>query len=532
LYERSETLRGLRYVVLDEVHYLQDPYRGAVWEEVLIHLPPEVRVVCLSATVSNVEEFGEWLRVLRGDVTVVLERERPVELRNMVMASRDLHPLLVDGKTNPHLARLWAKGAAAAARYGRPPPGRPGYRGGNRRPRQARRGRSDDVYTPTRVEVGEVLRERSMLPAIYFIFSRAGCDDAVDACVRAGVRLTSDTEAERIGEFAQLRAADLDQNDLRALRFASFVEGLRAGIASHHAGMLPIFKETVEELFALGLIKLVFATETLSLGINMPARSVVIERLTKFTGERHEMLTPTDYTQLTGRAGRRGIDELGFGVTLFNPWVSLDKLASLATAETHRLSSSFRLSYNLAVNLVRNHDPETAEHLLNSSFAQFTTDTSVVRWEREIDQKEQHVRSLEEAASCELGDVVAYRRVRQQAQEAMRAERGSDRVRRALGALVPGDVIWAERAGKALVVEQARVPSGGPVRITVMTADRKLRKLGPRDFRAPPESLAQLQLRGQAWRSPKARKDIARQLETLDVKRPVAVSRSRTRELV
>ena len=534
LYEGSPTLRGLRWVVLDEVHYLQDPYRGAVWEEVLIHLPPEVKVVCLSATVSNVEEFGEWLRTLRGDTRVVVERTRPVELRNLVMVGESLYPLLdEDNRPNPELVSLWARGVASATRYGRFPSGRPGYRGGNRAPGRPRRSGTTAVYTPTRVEVAEDLARREMLPAINFIFSRKGCDEAVDACVRADLELTSATERERISEFAQLRAATLDEDDLRALRFDAFVEGLHRGIASHHAGMLPIFKETVEELFALGLVKLVFATETLSLGINMPARTVVIERLSKFTGERHELLTPTEYTQLTGRAGRRSIDEIGYGVTLFDPWVSLDKLTSLATVRAYKLTSSFRPSYNMAVNLVRNYDPETATHLLNSSFAQFVTDRNVVRWERDLDAKEREVAELRTRATCELGDVVQYAKLRASAQKAMHEERGNERVKEGLLKLVPGDVVWAGN-GKAVVLEQPRkAAKGGSIRVTAMTTDRKLRRLGPRDFTQPPDPVAKLTLRGQSWRSAKIRGRLARELDRISAKRPpAAAKRSDVRKLV
>ncbi|MGH2759051.1 MAG: DEAD/DEAH box helicase, partial [Actinomycetota bacterium] len=533
LYEGSSTLRGLRWVVLDEVHYLQDPYRGAVWEEVLIHLPAEVRVVCLSATVSNVAEFGDWLETIRGHTRVVLERRRPVELRNLVAVGETLHPLLDEnGRTNPELVRLWAKGVASAARYGRFPPGRPGHRGGNRAPGRGRRPSGAEVYTPTRVEVAEVLDREEMLPAICFIFSRAGCDEAVDACVRAGIDLTSKAERERITEFAQLRAAPLDAEDLKALRFSSFSEGLARGVAAHHAGMLPVFKETVEELFKLGWVKLVFATETLALGINMPARSVVIERLTKFTGERHELLTPTDYTQLTGRAGRRGMDEIGFGVTLFNPWVSLDKLTSLATLQAHKLTSSFRPSYNMAVNLVRRYEPDMATQLLNSSFGQFVADRNVVRWQRELDAKEREAEELRAGLVCDLGDVVEYHRLYGAAQRAMREERGSQRVREALGRLVPGDVVWGG-FGRALILEQPRKAAKGAPRVTAMTADRKLRRLGPRDFTQPPEAVAKLSLRGQSWRSAKVRGHLARELSRVDAQRPSpSAKRSDVRKLV
>jgi ATP-dependent RNA helicase HelY len=514
LYERSTTLQGLRWVVMDEVHYLQDRYRGAVWEEVLVHLPPEVRVVCLSATVSNVDEFGDWLSTLRGDTAVVLETDRPVELRNLVMVGGDLHPLLDEnGRPNPELQRLWTKGTIAASRHRNQ--GRQGKTGGGR-PRR----NQHDAFTPTRVEVVDVLDGNEMLPAIIFIFSRAGCDEAVDACARAGLELTTAAERESIREFAEMRCATIDPEDLRALRFAAFMDGLERGLAAHHAGMLPIFKETVEELFALGLVKAVFATETLSLGINMPARSVVIERLSKFTGEKHELLTPIEYTQLTGRAGRRGMDDVGYGVTLFNPWITLDKLASLATTRAYELKSSFRPSYNMAVNLVRNYDRDTAAHLLNSSFAQFVSDRDVVRWEREVTKKEQRMKELVSQLDCGCGDIRDYQRLREKAAEGLSDTRGSDEVRDALNKLVPGDVVWGDRLGRAVIVEQASTSKNGGPRITAMTADRKLRRLGPRDFREPPEPVARLSLRGQAWRSPKARKGIARDLESVNAKRP------------
>jgi len=534
LYEGSDTLRGLRFVVLDEVHYLQDTYRGAVWEEVLIHLPPEVRVVCLSATISNVEEFGDWLRMLRGEVSVVVERRRPVELRNLVMVGDGLYPLLTDDtQPNPDLARVWARATTAASRYGGAPSGRPGYRGGNRAPGRPRQRGPASTYTPTRVEMADLLARNDMLPGICFIFSRAGCDAAVESCIRAGVDLTTEREADRIEEFALLRSAELDPDDLQALRFDTFLDGLRAGVAAHHAGMLPIFKETVEELFALGLIKLVFATETLSLGINMPARSVVIERLTKFTGEKHEMLTPTDYTQLTGRAGRRGIDELGYAVTMFDPWIPLQKLASLATVRAYRLTSSFRLSYNMAVNLVRRHDRETAMRVLNSSFAQFDADRSIVRLERELTAKRREADALRAQLVCDLGDVVEYVRLRQEAAEAMSSGRGSEEVRDAVAKLAPGDVIWAERLGRAIVLEQPRAGNGGAPRLTVMTADRKMRRLGPRDFRGPPVTIGRLTVRGHSWRSPKVRRTLARELETIKAPRGrPSASRSRIAELV
>ncbi len=314
LYERSGTLDGLVTVIMDEVHYLQDPYRGAVWEEVLIHLALSVSVVCLSATISNAEEFGEWIQTLRGETTVVIEERRPVPLEHHYLVGRELHPMHIEQEgilmPNPYVVSLdqqelrvkdyrrVGSNAIQTQRMNRP-------REGHRR-----------VYVPRREAVVEVLAQAEMLPAIYFVFSRAGCDRSVQWLRESGLRLTTRAEADRIRDRAESRAAWIDEEDLVTLGFYEFLDGLTAGVAAHHAGMLPVFKETVEELFEAGLVKVVFATETLSLGINMPARTVVIEDLWKFQGERHEILTPGEYTQLTGRAGRRGIDQLGHAVVV------------------------------------------------------------------------------------------------------------------------------------------------------------------------------------------------------------------------
>jgi ATP-dependent RNA helicase HelY len=332
LYEKSSTLLGLSSVVLDEVHYLQDPYRGAVWEEVLIHLPLSVPVVCLSATISNAEEFGEWIGTLRGPTRVVIEERRPVPLEHHYLIGQELHPMHVqqDGEPvpNPYIVsldqeevryRTYYRRSSGAVQHQRIP-----------RPREGHR----RVYVPRREEVVEVLAQNEMLPAIYFVFSRAGCDRSVEWLMDAGIRLTTREEADRIREFADMRVAWMAEEDLETLGFYEFREALSAGIAAHHAGMLPVFKETVEELFKAGQVKVVFATETLSLGINMPAKTVVIEDLWKFSGERHELLTPGEYTQLTGRAGRRGIDEIGHAVVVFQRQVPFERVASLASTRT------------------------------------------------------------------------------------------------------------------------------------------------------------------------------------------------------
>jgi ATP-dependent RNA helicase HelY len=522
LYEQSRTLEGLMNVVMDEVHYLQDPYRGAVWEEVLIHLPLSVSVVCLSATISNAEEFGEWVGTLRGTTRVVIEEKRPVPLEHHYLIGGELHPMHIeqDGHLmpNPYVVSLdreevryktyYRRGSGTAQHHRIPRP-----REGHRR-----------VYVPRREEVVETLADHGMLPAIYFVFSRAGCDRSVEWLMGSGVRLTTSDEAARIRDFTEMRAAWMDEEDLRTLGFYSFAEALAAGISSHHAGMLPVFKETVEELFEAGLVKIVFATETLSLGINMPARSVVIEDLWKFQGERHEILTPGEYTQLTGRAGRRGIDELGHAVVVFQRQVPFERVASLASTRTYELTSSFRPSYNMAVNLVRNYTRDQAHHLLNSSFAQFQADRGVVTLERQIERDRRALTGYEDQMRCHLGDFQEYWRLREKAarirQEARkgRDKTRSDAVRGALAALRPGDVIFVPRAKRRGLAVVLGSREGRP---TVLAQDRKFFRLSTRDFEDPPAVLTKIPLpRSGGARSARFRRDLAARLAALDVRPP------------
>lgn len=392
LYEGRD-LRGLSHVVLDEVHYLADRSRGAVWEEVIIHLPAHTALVALSATVSNAEEFGDWLRTVRGDVETVVEEHRPTPLHQHVLAQRTLYDLFSDQrllKVNPDLGRL--------AHNDRSNP----------------RGRFASRYTPSRAEVVETLARETMLPGIYFIFSRVACDDAVGQVLAGGVRLTTREEALAIRGVVAARFADTDAAELRVLGYAAWLEALEAGVAAHHAGMIPAFKEVVEQLFQQGLLKVVFATETLALGINMPARSVVLEKLTKWNGSVHAPVTPGEYTQLTGRAGRRGIDSEGHAVVVWHHGMDPGSLAGLASTRTYPLRSSFRPSYNMAVNLIDKVGYHTARELLESSFAQFQADRAVVGLATELRRTEEAVQGYQEAGECHLGDFTDYMRLRRE----------------------------------------------------------------------------------------------------------------------
>ncbi len=360
----SDLLDGLHTVILDEVHFIQDPYRGGVWEEVLVLSPAAIRFVCLSATVNNAGELGAWLRSVRGTTEVIVERQRPIVLRHHFAAHRReddrtlLLPLLVNGKAGTEGLRV--DQAISRSLRGRPAQWQPRGKG----PRLPYR-------TPLRTELIEALTWEEMLPAIVFIFSRAACDEAVRQVVRDGVRLTDRGERAAIRQITERRVETLGDDDLGVLGYDEWLEGLECGVASHHAGMVPVFRETVEECFSAGLLKVVFATETLSLGINMPARSVVIERFTKYGGAGRATLTSGEYLQLTGRAGRRGHDDEGHAVVLWSSETAFAEAARVASAPPPDLRSSFRPTYNLAVNLASRFDRETADDVLRRSFAQW-----------------------------------------------------------------------------------------------------------------------------------------------------------------
>jgi ATP-dependent RNA helicase HelY len=518
LYAGSATLRDLGYVVLDEVHYLADRSRGAVWEEVIIHLPESVRVVALSATVSNAEEFGDWLAQVRGGTEVIVDEHRPVPLWQHMLVGRRLYDLFTDDdhhQLNPELVRLAQREirTSAAARGASRP------RRGERRPRR---------YTPPyRPEVIDRLDAAGLLPAITFIFSRAGCDAAVQQCLAAGLRLTTPDEAELIESRAARRVADIPEEDLLVLGYHDWLTGLRRGIAAHHAGMLPAFKEVVEELFAAGLVRAVFATETLALGINMPARTVVIERLDKWNGETHAPLTAGEYTQLTGRAGRRGIDVEGHAVVLWQPGLDPGLVAGLAGTRTYPLNSSFRPSYNMAVNLTGRAGRQRAAALLESSFAQFQADRGVVGIARRLRRVQQQAGDLAKSMACDQGDFTEYIGIRRQLtdleKDASRNRASSRRAQalRSLPLLRRGDIIaipGGRRAGLAVVLSPppASVADGPqPLRRTtadgplVLTSGGQVKQLWAADFPVPAEPVDRVKIPASfSERSPKHRRDL------------------------
>ena len=510
LYSRSEALRGLGHVVMDEVHYLADRARGAVWEEVIIHLPDDVVLTSLSATVSNAEEFADWLVTVRGDTEVVVEEHRPVPLFQHVLLGNRLYDLFESGRpgdaltVHPELVRR--------------------SRDEDRWKPRDRGGRPARPPVPRRPDVITRLDREGLLPAITFIFSRAGCAAAVEQCLRAGLRLNSDEERVRVRTHVERRTAEIPRGDLGVLGYWEWLEGLERGLAAHHAGMLPTFKEVVEELFLEGLVKAVFATETLALGINMPARSVVLEKLVKWNGEAHVDVTPGEYTQLTGRAGRRGIDVEGHAVVLWQPGQDPKQVAGLASTRTYPLRSSFRPSYNMAVNLVGSVGREPARALLESSFAQFQADRSVVGLARQVTRNLEALGGYEEGLSCPLGDVREYDGLRQavRRRESELAKQGSAQRRaqaaKSLEALKTGDVIavpQGRRSGLAVVLDPG-VGQNGQAHPLVVTEDRWAGRLSDADFPSPVEPLGRVKVpKSFNHRSPQARRDLASSLRAL-----------------
>jgi ATP-dependent RNA helicase HelY len=480
--------------------------------------------------VSNAEEFADWLVTVRGDTQVVVEEHRPVPLWQHVLVGKRMYDLFAvddeatdpDGrlKVNPDLVRV-AREDHRFSGSRRPGAGRPRQR----------------IWVPSRPDVIEKLDAEGLLPAITFIFSRAGCAAAVEQCLRSGLRLNTAEEAERVRVLVEARTEAIPREDLRVLGYWEWLEGLQRGIAAHHAGMLPTFKEIVEELFLDGLVKAVFATETLALGVNMPARSVVLEKLTKWNGETHADVTPGEYTQLTGRAGRRGIDVEGHAVVLWQQGFDPKQVAGLASTRTYPLRSSFRPSYNMAVNLVGAVGREPARALLESSFAQFQADKSVVGIARQIAKNLDALEGYRSSMTCHLGDVQEYADLRAalKRRETDIAKQGA-RQRRAAAAqaleqLRPGDVIQVpsgRRSGLAVVIDPG-VGLNGEAHPLVVTEDRWGGRLSLSDFPGPVEPVGHVKVpKNFNTRSPQARRDMASSIRALGIRPAGRAARARS----
>jgi ATP-dependent RNA helicase HelY len=364
LLQTPEELEKVGIVVFDEVHYLADPERGTTWEEAIICLPKHIQLVCLSATVSNAAELAEWISRVHRPISLVFHNERAVPLEHYFFFKGKLHRFLTaDGR----VVRMF-----------------PGVGGEYRR-----RNRSGKpAPEPTPVEVLTSLRSEGMLPAIYFLFSRRATEEAAGAAAQRSFFPTRGAR-RRVEEVVADYLGRLAPEDRRLAQVVKLTGCLERGVAFHHAGLLPLLKVMVEELFNAGLLGAVFATDTLALGINMPAKTVVIGEFTKYDGESRRILTPNEYQQMTGRAGRRGMDEQGYSVILYSPWVAFEEILEVATAPLYPVESAFRVRYNTILNLwLRAGTDRQAlrriEWLLDSSFRQFQLERQLRVLEEEL----------------------------------------------------------------------------------------------------------------------------------------------------
>jgi len=383
IYQTPEKIEELGVAILDEVHFLADKERGVVWEEILILLNKNVKIVALSATVSNVEDFADWLHEIRGDCKFVIEEKRPVPLSQLIATSNSLIPLFSneEGQINKKVLNLYKRSFTRS---------------------------HVKSEIPTRVEIVENIKDYDLLPSIFFIFSRKGCDQAVEQIRKSNVQLTNESERYEIKKYLQNRFDDIEASDWSALRVDEWIDCAIRGFSSHHAGLIPQMKEAAEYLFQKGLLKLIFATQTLSVGINMPAKSVVLERMDKWNGTTHEMLSPAEFTQLTGRAGRRGIDVDGEAIIAFHPHSEPKFIANLVSSRTFELTSTFEPKYNMVLNLLEHRNLTDTKILLNKSFAQFYQKKDSKNVTEQIDYENEKLERKQKEFTCHLGDIREY----------------------------------------------------------------------------------------------------------------------------
>jgi len=365
----DDPLADVEAVVLDECHYMNDSQRGTVWEESIIHCPPSVQLVALSATVANAGQLTDWIERVHGPTRLVLSDFRPVPLDFSFCSAKGLHPLLNDERTGLHPnCKVWRapKGSNRKGKSPRPPQPEP----------------------PPLAFVVAQMAERDMLPAIYFIFSRRGCDKAMRDLGK--ICLVNEVEQARI----RARLEAFVRATPEAVREGGHDEALLRGIAAHHAGVLPAWKELIEELFQQGLVKVVFATETLAAGINMPARSTVISALSKRTERGHRPLMGSEFLQMAGRAGRRGLDTQGYVVTVQSRFEGVREAGQLATSPADPLVSQFTPSYGMVLNLLQRNELPKAKELVERSFGRYLATLDLVEDEARIADLLQQLEAL------------------------------------------------------------------------------------------------------------------------------------------
>ncbi|MBE9124587.1 MULTISPECIES: DEAD/DEAH box helicase [unclassified Coleofasciculus] len=438
--EIGTSLEGVEAVVLDECHYMNDRQRGTVWEESIIYCPPEIQLVALSATIANADQLTDWLNLVHGSTELIYSNFRPVPLQFSFGNPKGLFPLLDSSQTkiNPRLKPKRQKG----------------------------RGRGGRPESPSLPYVIEQLRQRDMLPAIYFIFSRRGCDRSVEEL--GDLSLVNQREAsdlkERIDRFLS--------HNLEVGR-AGQVEPLSRGIAAHHAGILPAWKAFVEELFQLGLVKVVFATETLAAGINMPARTTVISSLSKRTDRGHRLLTPSEFLQMAGRAGRRGMDTIGYVVTLQTPFEGAKEAAYLATTGADPLVSQFTPTYGMVLNLLQTHTLNRSKDLVERSFAQYLATLYLKPQQQAITELTTELTKLDiQLAPVDLAALSNYAKLKERLKEERRLLKTLQRQAEAVKASEIAHALQDTHPGTLFALKGKYVPVPAPIPAVLIAKEK------------------------------------------------------------
>lgn len=440
LYQNPARLDPVQYVILDEVHYMNDEDRGTVWEETIIHAPKHLNLVALSATVANAEELAHWISSIHGPVRVIEHHERAVPLAYHYFTKSRLERFLDDqGELNRSLRR-------------------------RRKP-----GRRPTGVDP--VGVIEELQANNLLPAISFIFSRKGCDQALEECLPEPLKLVSKAERQQIQLIIDRVVAENPSLKETGPSTNRVLAGLAKGLAAHHAGLVPVLRGLVEELFQAGLVKTVFATETLAAGINMPARTTIINTLSKRTDEGHRLLTVSEFMQMTGRAGRRGKDVLGHCVVVDDEFHSVEEVFGLVKGTPDAISSHFTLSYNMVLNLLRTFSPDDVRPILRRSFGQYLRNQEIIDLKDELESQRQTLSTtlpggVEEESLIEYEHLSLALTQKERALTEMRyahAQKVEGRIIKALVQAEPGQLVVLKRARRRPAMVAALVskrPSG------------------------------------------------------------------------
>ena len=498
LYDRGPILAGLSAIVLDEFHYLQDPDRGAVWEEVVIHAPHDVAIIGLSATLPDLPLLHEWLEATHGPTSLVVEEQRPVTLQflyavgNLQGTPPLVLPMFLDGRINP-MAEL-QDGARKVER------------GEGKRVRDRSR-----PVTPRRALLLEHLRTSSMLPAIWFVLSRNGCDRAVADLVEEGVRLTTQEETDAIADLVRRSTEGLSASELKTLDGTGWRLALACGIAAHHGGLAPVQREVVELAAAEGLVKVVFATETLALGVNLPARTVVIDRVTRANGPHGgETLTTAEFAQLAGRAGRRGLDRVGNVVVPWSPDIGLHRVTGLAGGRADSLRSHYRATPAMVANLVHAYGPAEGRERFRRSLAHHLVERGLV-----------DLRLMLADRRAELADLASAAADGPAAEEDGGGGSAGEDLRSAIAAgiaaLGVGDVVvdpGRASVGRLAVVDEPGLRRGQRA-IDAVRPDGRRVTMTARDFRLPPVVVGRVDLSGLSPRTRGFARGVAAMLRDL-----------------